>query len=86
MLENSFIFSLILSCVNTVFLYLFTSKSNNLNKVDKNNRGNELILLFGITFATSFILKSLSSNTLNTSNVSSGGGTDSLSYSSRPPF
>ena len=85
MLENSFIFSLILSCVNTIFLYLFTSKSNNLNKVDKNNRGNELILLFGITFATSFILKSLSSNTLNTSNVSSGG-TDSLSYSSRPPF
>ena len=85
MLENSLVFSLILSVVNTVFLYLFTRSSTSSNKMDKNNRSNELILLFGITFATSFILKSLSSNTLNTPSVSSGGA-DALSYSSRPPF
>tara|TARA_B100001094_G_C18162243_1_gene789989 strand:+ start:288 stop:545 length:258 start_codon:yes stop_codon:yes gene_type:complete len=85
MLENSLVFSLILSVVNTVFLYLFTRSSTSSNKMDKNSRSNELILLFGITFATSFILKSLSSNTLNTPSVSSGGA-DALSYSSRPPF
>ena len=85
MLNKSFIFSLILSIVNTVFLYLFTNNSSKVyQRSDDGTKTNVLVLMFGITFATSFALKSLSVQDLQISKPSIGG--DPLSYSSRPPF
>uniref|UniRef100_A0A6C0F7Q2 Uncharacterized protein n=1 Tax=viral metagenome TaxID=1070528 RepID=A0A6C0F7Q2_9ZZZZ len=84
MLNNSFVFSLILSIINTVFLYLFTNSSSEFYEEKNGNKTNVLVLLFGITFATSFALKSLSNQSVQIPKVSIGG--DTLSYSSRPPF
>ena len=84
MLNNSFVFSLILSIINTLFLYLFTNNSSEIYENRNGNKTNVLILLFGITFATSFVLKSLSNQ--NTSIPKVSFGVDILSYSSRTPF
>ena len=53
MIENNIIFSLIVSLVNTVAFYLFTSR----NKKDIVDHKQEMILLFGISFSTTFLLK-----------------------------
>ena len=45
MIENNIIFSLIVSLVNTVAFYLFTSR----NKKDIVDHKQEMILLFGIS-------------------------------------
>ena len=56
MIENNIIFSLIVSLVNTVSFYLFTSRNM---KIDIDNHKQEMIMLFGISFASSFLLKSM---------------------------
>lgn len=83
MIENNIIFSLIVSIVNTLAFYLFTSR----NKKEIVDHKQEMILLFGISFSTTFLLKlcvenMLSDTKLSTSSVPS----PSIINSSRPPF
>ena len=81
MLENSFIFSLLISFVNTFFLYLFTNKQRNIQ--NENEKNNELMLSFFVTFAACFLVKSIT----NTNNpVKQISGESLLSHSTRPPF
>jgi len=79
MFDNNLIFSLVLSILNTGIFIALTHKDN------FNQKKQEYIMLFGITFVSSFTLKML----LN-SNIMKGGapslGSEMLTKSSRPPF
>ena len=79
MFDNNLIFSLVLSILNTGIFMALTHKEN------FDQKKQEYIMLFGITFVSSFTLKML----LN-SDVMKGGsptlGSDILTKSSRPPF
>ena len=79
MFDNNLIFSLVLSILNTGIFIALTHKDN------FNQKKQEYIMLFGITFVSSFTLKML----LN-SNLMKGGapslGSEILTKSSRPPF
>tara|TARA_B100001109_G_C18800653_1_gene444686 strand:+ start:858 stop:1100 length:243 start_codon:yes stop_codon:yes gene_type:complete len=80
MFDNNLIFSLVLSFINTAIFIALTHKEN------FDQKKQEYIMLFGITFVCSFTLKML----LN-SNVMKGGAptnipADIMSKSSRPPF
>jgi hypothetical protein len=80
MIDNNIIFSLIISIVNTVAFYLFTSR-------DKNNISDhqqEMIMLFGISFSTSFLLKTCVENMIDVKVPTPSG--PSMLNSSRPPF
>ena len=48
--------------------------------IDTEKRNQELLILFAITFVSSFLLKLFMSGELK------GGGKDSLSHSTRAPF
>ena len=85
MFDNNLIFSLVLSILNTGIFIALTHKDN------FDQKKQEYIMLFGITFVASFVLKitlnsdmfkggGINSNSLNslTSNISTN--------SSRPPF
>ena len=79
MIDNNLIFSLILSLINTGIFIALTHKDNFEQKKQ------EYIMLFGITFVSSFMIKML----LN-SDIMKGGspslGSEVLTKSSRPPF
>tara|TARA_A100001015_G_scaffold282770_1_gene347409 strand:- start:825 stop:1064 length:240 start_codon:yes stop_codon:yes gene_type:complete len=79
MLDNNLIFSLVLSLINTGIFIALTHKDNFEQKKQ------EYIMLFGITFVSSFMLKMLLS-----SDLMKGGspslGSEVLIKSSRPPF
>ena len=81
MFDNNLIFSLVLSILNTGIFMALTHKENFEQKKQ------EYIMLFGITFISSFTLKML----LN-SNLMKGGApqtnisADILTKTSRPPF
>ena len=79
MFDNNLIFSLVLSILNTGIFIALTHKDN------FDQKKQEYIMLFGITFVSSFTLKIL----LN-SNLMKGGapslGSEMLTKSSRPPF
>ena len=81
MFDNNLIFSLVLSILNTGIFMALTHKDNFEQKKQ------EYIMLFGLTFVSSFTLKML----LN-SNLMKGGSTptnissDILAKTSRPPF
>ena len=79
MFDNNLIFSLVLSILNTGIFIALTHKDN------FDQKKQEYIMLFGITFVSSFTLKML----LN-SNIMKGGtpslGSEMLTKSSRPPF
>ena len=81
MFDNNLIFSLVLSILNTGIFMALTHKENFEQKKQ------EYIMLFGITFVSSFTLKML----LN-SNLMKGGSpqpnisADILTKTSRPPF
>ena len=82
MIENNIIFSLIVSLVNTVSFYLFTHREReNLN----DNHKQEMIMLFGISFASSFLVKSIYES-FNLKEVEKSIETTVISNSSRPPF
>jgi hypothetical protein len=68
MLENNLVFSLVSSSIICIIIYCINYKKN-LNEDKKN----EIILLFGISFTTIFILRILSQN--NKQVISTGGGT-----------
>ena len=79
MFDNNLIFSLVLSLINTGIFIAFTHKENFEQKKQ------EYIMLFGITFVSSFMIKML----IN-SDIMKGGapsiGSEVLTKSSRPPF
>tara|TARA_Y100000590_G_C15299696_1_gene855814 strand:- start:408 stop:641 length:234 start_codon:yes stop_codon:yes gene_type:complete len=77
MLENNLIFSLVLSSIITGLYYLFSNKNNDKYNEMKNN----LILLFGISFIVTFLLKICIAKD---NKISSGENL--LTHSSRPPF
>ena len=82
MFDNNLVFSLLLSLINTGIFVAFTHKD------DFEKRKQEHILLFGLTFAISFILRML----VNSSNLKGGAPVlenakpfNSIN-SSKPPF
>jgi hypothetical protein len=80
MIDNNLLFSLLLAVINTVSYYFLKNTEDEMN-IDKRNQ--ELLMLFGITFSSSFLLK-----LLMTSDVLKGGGRvdNVLINSSRAPF
>ena len=78
MLDNNLLFSLILSIINTVAFYFIRSSDD----IPEEKRNQELLMLFGITFVTSFLLKLYLSGDL----IKSGGKDNILTHSSRAPF
>ena len=80
MIDNNLLFSLLLAVINTVSYYFLKNTEEEMN-IDKRNQ--ELLMLFGITFSSSFLLK-----LLMTSDVLKGGGRvdNVLINSSRAPF
>ena len=79
MLDNNLLFSLILASINTISFFLV--KNNNDTELDKDKRNQELLILFGITFVSSFLLK------LGLSGELMKGGKESvLTHATRAPF
>ena len=76
MLENNLVFSLVSSSIICIIIYCIDYKKNNLTE----NKKNDIILLFGISFATIFILRIVSQN--NKPVISTGGGVNNY----KPPF
>ena len=54
MIDNNLLFSLILAVVNTLAFFFI---KNNDDEIDIDKRNQELLILFGITFSSSFLLK-----------------------------
>ena len=77
MLDNSLLFSLFLSIINTLLFGLMT------NKDDFEQKKQDYIMLFGITFLTTFILKTCANSP---EIISATNKMDILTKSSRPPF
>lgn len=81
MIDNNLLFSVLLALINTVSYYFLKNTDEELN-IDKRNQ--ELLMLFGITFSSSFLLKLLMST-----DILKGGGSrveNVLTHSSRAPF
>ena len=81
MIDNNLLFSVLLALINTVSYYFLKNTDEELN-IDKRNQ--ELLMLFGITFSSSFLLKLLMST-----DILKGGGSrveHVLTHSSRAPF
>ena len=82
MFDNNLIFSLILSLINTGIFIALTHKEN------FDQKKQEYIMLFGITFITSFLMRTC----MQSGKIFGGGGETSnvskldLFKSSRPPF
>ena len=80
MLDNNLLFSLLLAAINTAAFFLI--KNSDESQVDKEKINQELLILFGITFLSSFLLKlGLSGDLMK------GGGKESvLTHATRAPF
>lgn len=86
MFNNNIVFSFILAIANTFMYYLFnTSKYE---KMMNNNRNQELIMIFGISFSMCFFMKSVSSSSIGSSNtpIQPQPSVSFVSQSTRPPF
>ena len=80
MIDNNLLFSLLLALINTVSYYFLKNTDEELN-IDKRNQ--ELLMLFGITFSSSFLLKLL----MSTDILKGGSRAENvLTHSSRAPF
>jgi len=78
MIDNTLLFSLLLAVINTLSFYFL---KNNVEE-DTDKRNQELLMLFGITFASSFLLKLFLSG-----EIFKGGGKERvLTHSTRAPF
>ena len=79
MLDNNLLFSLVLAAINTVSFFLV--KNNDDTELDKDKRNQELLILFGVTFVTSFLLK-----LFMTGELMKGGKERVLTHATRAPF
>ena len=75
MLDNNLLFSFILSLINISGFYLIK------NNDEKEINYQEILMLFSITFVSTFLLKSFSSG-----DIMKGGTETVLSHSTRAPF
>ena len=80
MFDNNLIFSLVLSILNTGIFIALTHKDN------FDQKKQEYIMLFGITFVSSFTLKMLLNSNLMKGGTLTNISADIMSKSSRPPF
>ena len=80
MFDNNLIFSLVLSILNTGIFMALTHKEN------FDQKKQEYIMLFGITFVSSFTLKMLLNSDLMKGGAVSNISSDIMTKSSRPPF
>lgn len=80
MIDNNLLFSLILAIVNTIAFFFIKNDEDDFD-IDKRNQ--ELLILFGVTFASSFMLKLVLSG-----DFLKGGSVKEkvLTHSSRAPF
>ena len=79
MLDNNLLFRLLLATINTIAFFLI--KNSDESPVDKEKINQELLILFGITFVSSFLLK------LGLSGELMKGGKESvLTHATRAPF
>ena len=79
MLDNNLLFSLVLAAINTLSFFLV--KNNDDTELDKDKRNQELLILFGVTFVTSFLLK-----LFMTGELMKGGKERVLTHATRAPF
>tara|TARA_B100000686_G_C16751312_1_gene952659 strand:- start:1632 stop:1871 length:240 start_codon:yes stop_codon:yes gene_type:complete len=79
MLDNNLLFSIVLSTINTIAFYLI--KNSDETQIDKEKINQELLILFGVTFLSSFLLKLIISGELM-----KGGANDILTHATRAPF
>ena len=80
MIDNNLLFSLILAVVNTIAFFFI---KNNQDDFDIDKRNQELLILFGITFSSSFLLKLV----LNGDFMKGGSKIEKvLTHSTRAPF
>ena len=77
MLDQNLLFSLILSVINVISFYFI----RNDNDIDNEKKNQELLILFGITFLSSFILRLIFSN-----NKFSEVSEKVLTHNTRAPF
>ena len=80
MFDNNLIFSLVLSILNTGIFIALTHKDN------FDQKKQEYIMLFGITFVSSFTLKMLLNSNLMKGGATTNISADIMTKSSRPPF
>ena len=84
MFDNNIVFSFILALANTFMYYMFnTSKYENMIN---SNRNQELIMVFGISFAMCFFMKSVSSSTTSSNITEAPIVQEVFSQHTRPPF
>ena len=76
MFDNNLIFSFVLSVVNTIAFLLIK------NNDDEDLKNQELLMLFSVTFITSFLLRSFMSGEL----MKGGSSENILTHSPRAPF
>ena len=83
--QGTLLFSLLLSIVNTTGYYVMTVYNLKKN-IDEGKH--ELVMMFGITFVSAFLISIFLSGQVNTASgdipTSISGG--SLTHSARPPF
>ena len=77
MLDNNLVFSLIVSFSISLIMFLINYKKDNLNE----EKRNEYIILFGVTFTTIFLFRILSQNKMNISE-----STSVSTIHNKPPF
>jgi len=84
MFQTDILFSLVLSVVNTIAFYLL---SNRKQSKEKKEQAMEYVMMFGITFVSSFLIKtSIGFIESPTEVVSEISNSSKISHSSRPPF
>ena len=79
MLDNNLLFSLVLAAINTLSFFLV--KNNDDTELDKDKRNQELLILFGVTSVSSFLLK-----LFMTGELMKGGKERVLTHATRAPF
>jgi len=80
MFQNDILFSLLLSLVNTLAFYLLTNRKK---EQELKEQKNEYLMMFGITFVSSFSLRTclgMMNNQVVKSDITT------ISHSTRPPF
>ena len=80
MLDNNLLFSLLLATINTISFFFIKNTDDTL--LDEEKRNQELLILFGVTFLSSFLLKLGLSGEL----MKGGRGDSGLTHATRAPF
>ena len=87
MLDNSLIFSLVISSLSTLSIYFLTNRNNYKN--ESNYESKELLKIFSIIFIFTFGILYIKNRGISETISPSGNmrsGEHLLSHSSRPPF